>query len=198
MSRLRFLLTEVLWLLSEMEAIPATTGSSLVLRRLFLRSRWVKYGKHLWIGRSFRLMESGRLVLGDRCSLGDYVYIQNSSRITIGDDFLSASRLMIYSGSHDCVTLMPTFAPVSIGNRVWCGANVTILPGVTIGDDVVIGAGSVVRGEVPSNSVVAGVPARVIRPLDRPVGATVASWTNSWHYTEAVCCQKSVQSHKKI
>ena len=55
---------------------------------------------------------------------------------------------------------------VKIGNRVFVGANVTVLPGVEIGDDVVIGAGSVVTHDIPSGSVAAGNPARVISTLD--------------------------------
>lgn len=55
--------------------------------------------------------------------------------------------------------------PVVIGNDCWFGANVTVLPGVTIGDNVVIGAGSVVSRDIPSNTFAAGVPCRVIRPI---------------------------------
>ncbi|GIQ80928.1 hypothetical protein KIPB_001808 [Kipferlia bialata] len=53
--------------------------------------------------------------------------------------------------------------PVTIGNRVWLGMGAQILPGVTIGDDCVVGAGSVVTRDIPPGCVVAGVPARVIR-----------------------------------
>ena len=60
---------------------------------------------------------------------------------------------------------------------MWCGVNVTILAGVTIGDDVVIGAGSVVTGDIPENSVAAGVPARVLRPLDRSGVERLWSWS---------------------
>lgn len=56
--------------------------------------------------------------------------------------------------------------PISIGNNVYIGINCTILPGVTIGDNVIIGAGSVVTKDIPSNSVAAGVPAKVIKPID--------------------------------
>lgn len=54
-------------------------------------------------------------------------------------------------------------APVVIGRKVWLGAAVTVLPGVTIGDDAVVGAGAVVTKDVPANAIVAGVPARLIR-----------------------------------
>ena len=56
-------------------------------------------------------------------------------------------------------------APVVIGRNVWIGSNATILPGVTIGDDAVVAAASVVTKDVPEKSVVVGSPARVVRSL---------------------------------
>ena len=56
--------------------------------------------------------------------------------------------------------------PVNIGNDVWIGGNCTILPGVTIGNNVVIAAGAVVTKDVPDNSVVGGVPAKVIKQIE--------------------------------
>lgn len=61
---------------------------------------------------------------------------------------------------------MDFFGPIIIGNNVFVGNNVIFLPGVTVGDNVVIGAGAVVTKDIPSNSVCAGVPARVIKTLD--------------------------------
>ena len=55
--------------------------------------------------------------------------------------------------------------PVISGRNVWVGANVSILPGVTIGDNAVVGAGAVVTKDVPENTIVGGVPARVIRHI---------------------------------
>jgi acetyltransferase-like isoleucine patch superfamily enzyme len=56
--------------------------------------------------------------------------------------------------------------PIRVGSYVYIGINCTILPGVTIGDNVIIGAGSVVTTDIPANSVAAGIPARVIKSLD--------------------------------
>ena len=56
-------------------------------------------------------------------------------------------------------------APIHIGSDVWFGARVTVVPGITIGDGAIIGAGSVVTKDVPARTVVAGVPARVIREV---------------------------------
>ena len=59
--------------------------------------------------------------------------------------------------------------PVVIGNDVWIGGNCTILPGVTIGDNVVVAAGAVVTKDVPANSLVGGVPARVLKGIENDV-----------------------------
>lgn len=55
--------------------------------------------------------------------------------------------------------------PITVGNNVWIGGNVCVLPGVTIGDNCVIGAGSVVVKDIPANSVAAGNPCKVIKTL---------------------------------
>ncbi|MDE7192107.1 MAG: sugar O-acetyltransferase, partial [Clostridia bacterium] len=57
-------------------------------------------------------------------------------------------------------------APVKIGNNVWIGAHATILSGVTIGDNAIIAAGAVVTKDVPQNTVVAGVPAKIIKKIE--------------------------------
>lgn len=57
--------------------------------------------------------------------------------------------------------------PIIVGNNVWIGANVTVVPGVTIGDNCVIGAGSVVTKDIPDNTVAVGNPCKVIKSIDK-------------------------------
>ena len=60
-------------------------------------------------------------------------------------------------------------APIVLGKKVWVGSNATILQGVTIGDNAVIAAGAVVTKDVPANTIVGGVPARVIKRIDESI-----------------------------
>jgi len=137
------------------------------IRRLYLWLMRVKCGPRIYSGPEIMLRSPGNLVIGDRCSLGYNTRIWNYAPITIGEDFISAAGLTINAGGHDVQTMRGVVAPIRIGHRVWCGMNVTILAGVTIGDDVVIAAGSVVNKDVPANTIVAGVPARPLRRLER-------------------------------
>lgn len=140
-------------------------------RRLYLWLMRVQHGHHIYCGPLVMIRAPGNLTLGERCALGYDTRIWNYAPVLIGDDFMAAAGLTINTGGHDVQTMRGVIAPVSIGNRVWCGLNVSILAGVTIGDDVVVAAGAVVTRDVPSGSIVGGVPARLIRPLLRDPAA---------------------------
>ncbi|MGD0915990.1 MAG: acyltransferase [Thermodesulfobacteriota bacterium] len=177
MNSFRRILINCVWLLSELEVVFSRPGNSIFLRRIFLRLNKVKFGKALWIGPGFELILPEYLSLGERCALGGSVKIENFAMINIGDDFTGSSGLFLASGSHDPVSMAPKNRPIIIGDRVYCGVNVTILSGVTIGNDVVIGAGSLVCSDIPSNTLAVGVPARVIKALDRSKVKMLWTWT---------------------
>lgn len=120
-------------------------------------------------------MASNNLILGERCAIGANSRIETHGVIQIGNDFLAASGLTLVSGSHDVLSLKPFAEKILIGDRVWCGVNVTILSNVSIGDDVVIGAGSIVTKDIPSNSIAVGAPAKVIKALKRDSSINVWS-----------------------
>ncbi|WP_144721833.1 DapH/DapD/GlmU-related protein [Agrococcus jejuensis] len=107
--------------------------------------------------------------IGRRVFINAGCRFQDQGGITIGDDCLIGHDVIIATLQHGMAPdrradLVP--APVVLGRNVWLGARVTVLPGVTIGDDAVIGAGSIVTRDVPAGTVAIGSPARVIRAVD--------------------------------
>ena len=109
---------------------------------------------------------------GQNITVGKQVFInsgccfQDQGGIEIGDNVLIGQQVIIATLNHDLLpekraNMLP--APVKIGNNVWIGAHATVLSGVTIGDGAVVAAGAVVTKDVPANTVVAGVPAKVIK-----------------------------------
>lgn len=95
--------------------------------------------------------------------------LQAENCIEIGEGTIFASGLSLISANHDLYEISkqdPALVPpIRIGEKCWIGCNVTILPGVSIGDGSIVAAGSVVTKSVPKKVVVAGIPARVIREL---------------------------------
>ena len=107
------------------------------------------------------------LNIGERVSFGGNVMIYISANVSIGSDSMIASGVKIITSTHD-YNNNPTWKqridrPVKIGSNVWIGANAIILPGVRIGDNAVIGAGSVVTKHVPEKMIVAGSPAKFLK-----------------------------------
>jgi acetyltransferase-like isoleucine patch superfamily enzyme len=125
----------------------------------------IKSGKHISIGEQFFVQCPKNLKIGSKISIGRRAQIFAYDSIEIGDDFMAAEDLLINCGSHNVSDLKPFMRPIKIGRRVWCGSRVIICSGVTIGDDVVIGAGSVVVQDIPSKCVAVGIPCKVIREL---------------------------------
>lgn len=109
------------------------------------------------------------VVIGNNVSINEFVHIWGGGKVVIGDGTMIASHCVITSQTHliDGNSFRETLdcKPVVIGKNVWIGAGAIILPNVTIGDNSVIGAGSFVNKDVPGNTVVAGVPARVLRSV---------------------------------
>ncbi len=107
----------------------------------------------------------GRLEIGDRTAINYGSSLAAHERIQIGADCLLGPYTNIIDNNyHDIFnhTRTPPSRPVVIGDAVWIGARVLILPGVTIGDHAVIGAGAVVTESVPARAVVSGNPARIV------------------------------------
>ncbi|GAB3754193.1 sugar O-acetyltransferase [Zhihengliuella somnathii] len=108
------------------------------------------------------------LRIGKRVFINAGCRFQDQGGITVGDDCLIGHNVVLATLNHD---LDPSHrgdlhpAPIVLGRNVWIGANATILPGVTVGDNAVIGAGSLVNKSIPANAVAVGTPAKVIRSV---------------------------------
>jgi acetyltransferase-like isoleucine patch superfamily enzyme len=110
------------------------------------------------------------LKIGDRCVIGRGSHIVAHQSVTIEDDVWTGPYVYITDQNHGYEdpdapigSQFPENRPVSIGAGSWLGAGAIILPGAQIGRNVVVAAGSVVRGVVPDKCVVAGVPAKIVR-----------------------------------
>jgi acetyltransferase-like isoleucine patch superfamily enzyme len=124
-------------------------------------------------GTVFIMVEPGAtLVVGDDVYLNGGVCIEVWHEVRIGNNVLMAPFVSIIDD--DRHELEPGAVlckgPTVIGNNVWLGRNVAVLPGVTIGDGSAVGANSVVTKDIPPNSFAAGSPARIIRKLEIPEG----------------------------
>ena len=124
-----------------------------------------------------RFMEMRNDIINDRCVIGRGSHIVAHHSIVIGDDVYTGPYVYITDQNHSYADpnlpigrQWPVNDAVSIGAGSWLGAGAIILPGARIGRNVVVAAGSVVRGEVPDRCVVAGVPARVVREFQEPAG----------------------------
>ena len=109
----------------------------------------IKIGKNVFINACCRFQDQGGIEIGDGSLIG-----HNTTIATLNHEFNPAKRQNL------------TPSPVKIGKNVWIGSDCTILPGVEIGDGVIIGAGSVVTKSIPTNTIAVGNPARVIKEIE--------------------------------
>ena len=117
---------------------------------------WCDYGYNINVGENFYANHNLVILDGAKVTFGDNVFIgPNCGFYTAGHplDYERRNKGLEYA------------KPITVGNNVWFGGNVCVLPGVTIGDNSVIGAGSMVNKDIPANSVAAGNPCKVIKTI---------------------------------
>lgn len=156
---------EKLWVLNNLRP------SQLAEQHNILKELLGATGTHFHFNQPFRCDYGSNIFIGENFFANFNLTILDEAEVRIGDNCFIGPNVSIYTACHPIETeprnqLIEWAEPVTIGNNVWIGGSTTILPGVTIGDDVVIGAGSVVAKDIPSRSVAVGNPARVIRHID--------------------------------
>lgn len=135
------------------------------VRKLFYRLAGMKIGRGSIIHTGARFYDPRNIEIGRDSIIGEGAVLDGRDKLLIGNHVDIASEVMIYNSQHDIDSedFHAILAPVVIGDYVFIGPRVIILPGVKVGDGAVVAAGAVVNKEIPSYTIVGGVPAQVIR-----------------------------------
>ncbi|WP_183578617.1 acyltransferase [Mucilaginibacter sp. X5P1] len=129
------------------------------------------HGENVSINQPSFISGSDSITLGDNVVINSFSHFWGEGGITIGNNCMIASHCAITSVTHN--TKAQLFnqenigKPIVIGDNVWIGAHAMILPGVTIGNNVIIGAGTLVNKDLPSNAVYIGTPVKKLHDLDQ-------------------------------
>jgi maltose O-acetyltransferase len=156
-----------------MAAYNATTARQRPLRRQLLETLLGSIGEDTEIRPPLYVDYGAHLTVGARCFANFGLVALDVAAITIGDDVQIGPNVQLLTPTHP-VEPEPrqqkweAAEPIVIGDNVWLGGGVIVLPGVTIGENTVVGAGAVVTRDLPANVVAVGNPARVVRSLEQP------------------------------
>ena len=148
----------------------ATIETDDAQRREILRQWLGAIGETISIEPPFQCDYGSNIFVGNNFYANFGCILLDCARIEIGDNVLLAPNVQIYTAHHPTdpqlrLTGKELASPISIGNNVWLGGGVIVCPGVHIGDNTTIGAGSVVTKDIPANVIAVGNPCRVIRHL---------------------------------
>ena len=143
--------------------MPMTEEYDQLLHQLFpTRGEGSRVNTPLTVVRAHNVKIGRNVVVMNGCLM------MSAGGITIEDEALIAANVQLISNNHDLDNrAIITCKPVHIGRKAWIGAGSTILPGVTVGENSVVGAGSVVTHDVEPNTIVAGNPARLIKRINK-------------------------------
>ena len=158
------------WMLVQALFIKPSPSRAMGWRRFWLRRFGAKVGPSSGIRSSVRITHPWLLTLGDYAMLAEGVTVYNLGPITIGEHSVVSQNVHLCAGTHDYTKpdLPLIRSSITIGDGVWVCADAFIGPDITIGDNVIVGARSVVTRDVEPGVIVAGNPAKVVKP--RPMG----------------------------
>ena len=173
--RSRPLWFEYLWMILERVFVNNSLQPSTRVRTTLLRLFGAKIGRDTLI-RNIHVKFPWNLQIGDRCWLGEGVWLHNQDKITIGADSVISQQSFITTGTHDFRETMDLVTrPVRIGQGVWVTSRCIVLAGVEIGDNAILTPGSVANRSLAGGGVYGGNPARFLRPRwnDEPLTTEV-------------------------
>ena len=148
----------------------ATSADADAERRTLLTELFERIGEGTVLKPTLRCDYGFNIAIGDRTFINYDCLLLDCNRITIGDEVQIAPGVHIYTATHPIDAKarrsgIESALPVAIGDGVWLGGRAVVCPGVTIGANTVVGAGSIVTRDLPANAVAVGNPCRVIRQL---------------------------------
>lgn len=164
-------MAEQLLCLNRLYDFNQTRPTELDKRQAMLKEMFAEIGENCYIEPPLHSNWGGRHVhLGSGVYANFNLTLVDDTHIYIGDGTLIAPNVVIATAGHPVLPVLRAKAlqfnmPVHIGKNCWLGAGVIVLPGVTIGDNTVVGAGAVVTKDLPANVVAVGNPARVLRTI---------------------------------
>lgn len=155
-----------------MRMLPPLTGAR--TRAAILRLSGVAVGRGTTFGGSLTIagpLGAKALRIGEGCFVNAGCHFDVSASIDLGDGCALGQEVMILTGTHEVAWPQRragalSASPVVVGRGAWLGARVVVLPGVTVGEGSIVGAGAVVTRDVPPNTVVGGVPATALRVIE--------------------------------
>lgn len=153
-----------------LDALNATSNTDKAERTAIFHQLFGACGERVNVKSTFRCDYGSNIFLGDDVFINVECVICDCAPVRIGDGTLIGPQVGIYAVTHPLDAIERSEGrewgeAVTIGKNCWIGGHATINPGVTLGDNVVVASGAVVTHDVPSNALVAGVPARIIREL---------------------------------
>lgn len=139
-------------------------------RKAILKKLLGKTKENFWIEQPFVCDYGYNIEVGENFYANHNLIILDGNKVKFGDNVFIAPNCSFYTAGHplDAETRnkgLEYAKPIEVGNNVWIGGNVVVLPGVKIGDNAVIGAGSIVNKDIPANTVAVGNPCKVIKEI---------------------------------
>lgn len=152
------------------KAYNKTDDKEIDLRNKIMKQLFKNVGENVWIEPDFRCEFGKNITIGDNVYINFGCIILDCSEVTIGSNTLLGPNIGLYAANHSTDATERINGgcygkPIHIVNNVWLGGDVKVLQGVTIEDNTIIGAGSIVTKDIPANVIAVGNPCKVIRKI---------------------------------